>query len=267
LGTEETVANLSQADLQDYHQTHFRPDNVVISVSGRIDTATAIALVNQVLGDWQAPARPLPVLSTPTVQTTALRQAIAQDTQQSIVMLGYLAPPVRDANFSTVQDYSVLKLLNTYLGNGLSSRLFVELREKRGLAYEVSAFYTTRLDPAQFVAYMGTAPENTATALEGLQAEIDRLRVIPLTVDELQAAKNKLLGQYALGKQTNAQIAQTFGWYETLGVGIEFDRSFQAAVSETTAAAIQDVAQKYFTLPYVSLVGPGSAVDKLASST
>jgi predicted Zn-dependent peptidase len=180
-------------------------------------------------------------------------------------MLGYLAPPVRDGASSTVRDYSVLKLINTYLGNGLSSRLFVELREKRGLAYEVSAFYTTRLDPAQFVAYMGTAPENTAIALEGLQTEIDRLRVTPLTGEELQAAKNKLLGQYALGKQTNAQIAQTFGWYETLGIGIDFDTLFQKQVAETTADAVQEVAQKYLTVPYVSLVGPAGAVDKLAN--
>lgn len=265
LGTEKTVAQLSQTDLQNYHRTHFRPDNLVISLSGRINPSAAIALVNQVLGDWQAPPTPLPTLATPAVQTTPLRQAVAQDTQQSIVMLGYLAPPVRDGASSTVRDYSVLKLINTYLGNGLSSRLFVELREKRGLAYEVSAFYTTRLDPAQFVAYMGTAPENTAIALEGLQTEIDRLRVTPLTGEELQAAKNKLLGQYALGKQTNAQIAQTFGWYETLGIGIDFDTLFQKQVAETTADAVQEVAQKYLTVPYVSLVGPAGAVDKLAN--
>ncbi len=265
LGTEKTVAQLSQTDLQNYHRTHFRPDNLVISLSGRINPSAAIALVNQVLGDWQVPPTPLPTLATLAVQTTPLRQAIAQDTQQSIVMLGYLAPPVRDGASSTVRDYSVLKLLNTYLGNGLSSRLFVELREKRGLAYEVSAFYTTRLDPAQFVAYMGTAPENTAIALEGLQTEIDRLRVTPLTGEELQAAKNKLLGQYALGKQTNAQIAQTFGWYETLGIGIDFDTLFQQQVAETTADAVQDIAQKYLTVPYVSLVGPAGAVDKLAN--
>ncbi len=265
LGTEETVAKLNQSDLLGYHATHFRPDNLIISLSGRINPETAISLVNQVLGDWQPPKTALPALATPAVQTAPLRQSIAQDTQQSIVMLGYLAPPVRDAASSTVQDYSVLKLLNTYLGNGLSSRLFVELREKRGLAYEVSAFYTTRLEPAQFVAYMGTAPENTAIALEGLQTEIDRLRVTPLTEEELQAAKNKLLGQYALGKQTNAQIAQTFGWYETLGIGIEFDSLFQQQVAETTVEAIQDVAEKYLTMPYVSLVGPASAVDKLAN--
>jgi predicted Zn-dependent peptidase len=180
-----------------------------------------------------------------------------QQTQQSIVMLGYLAPSVQKA------DYTALKLLSTYLGNGLSSRLFVELREKRGLAYEVSAFYPTRQDVAPFVVYMGTAPENTAIALEGLRTEVELLCTTQLSEDSLQAAKNKLLGQYALGKQSNAQIAQIFGWYETIGLGIAFDIQFQEVVAGVTAAELQQAACQYFLEPYVSLVGPESAINAL----
>jgi predicted Zn-dependent peptidase len=98
-------------------------------------------------------------------------------------MLGYLGPSVRTA------EYAALKLLSTYLGNGLSSRLFVELREKRGLAYEVSAFYPTRLHPASFVVYMGTAPENTSIALTGLRTEVDLLSSNQLEESALQARK------------------------------------------------------------------------------
>lgn len=270
LGTEQSVAQLTQADLQRYHQTHFRPDNIIISLSGRIQVDEAIALIDKILGDWQAPACALPTLNLSPVVSSPVRKAIAQDTQQSIIMLGYLAPAVvdnsasaTDRSFSFVEDYSTLKLINSYLGNGLSSRLFVELREKRGLAYEVSAFYTTRLDTAQFVAYMGTAPENTAIALEGLQHEIDRLQTTFLSEEELQAAKNKVLGQYALGKQTNAQLAQTFGWYETLGVGLDFDHHFQDQIAATTAEQVQAVARRYLDRPYISLVGPTSAVNEL----
>ncbi|EKQ69361.1 putative Zn-dependent peptidase [Leptolyngbyaceae cyanobacterium JSC-12] len=270
LGTEYSVSQLTQEDLLDYHRTHFRPDNLVVSISGRIQPNAAIALIEKTFGDWQPPNVPLPTLQLPVIASNPIRKATAQETQQSIVMLGYLAPAVVDTSISatddvpTAHDYAVLKLINTHLGNGLSSRLFVELREKRGLAYEVSAFYTTRLDTAQFVAYMGTAPENTAIALEGLHYEIERLSTVLLTKDELQAAKNKLLGQYALGKQTNAQIAQTYGWYEALGLGIEFDRTFQSQVSAMTPAHIQATAQKYLVAPYVSLVGPASAVQELA---
>jgi predicted Zn-dependent peptidase len=160
--------------------------------------------------------------------------------------------------------YAALKLLNTYLGNGLSSRLFVELREKRGLAYDVSAFYPTRLGQSQFVAYIGTAPDNAATALEGLRFEVERLRDVLLSDDDLQAAKNKLLGQYALGKQTNAQLAQLLGWYEILGLGIEFDQQFPDLVNAVTALDAEAVAQDFFRDPAIVLLGPETAIAPLA---
>ena len=263
LGTEATVSQLTRDDLQHYHHTHFRPDNLVVSLSGRIDLDSAIALVTQFLGDWQAPATPLPTLHLPPVLPHPTQVTQPQETQQSIVMLGYLAPAVHPTPDSAPTDYAALKLINSYLGNGLSSRLFVELREKRGLAYEVSAFYPTRLETAQFVVYMGTAPDNTLTALAGLQAEVDRLKAAALELEELQAAKNKLLGQYALGKQTNAQIAQTFGWYETLGLGIEFDVEFQIRIAALSEAQLQQAAQRHLTEPYVSVVGPATAIDSL----
>ena len=274
LGTEASVEQLERTQLQRYHQTHFRPDNLVISLSGRIQPDDAIALVENVFGDWQASATPLPVLSLPAITSHPMSAAIAQETQQSIVMLGYLAPAVIQAetegdpsNRQTLQDYTALKLLSSYLGNGLSSRLFIELREKRGLAYDVSAFYPTRLHPAQFVVYMGTAPENTAIALDGLKTEVDRLRTHPFSPETLQAAKDKILGQHALGKQTNAQIAQTFGWYETVGLGIGFDTQFQERVSAVTIEETQAVADRYLVEPYISLVGPAAFVKEYIAFT
>ena len=252
LGTEASVAALSPQGLQQYHQAYFRPDNLVISLSGRITPEQAIRLISAVFGDWEIPQQPCPVsrINSPIVNPT--QQEIIQDTQQSIVMLGYLGTKVN------LQDYPVLKLISTYLGNGLSSRLFVELREKRGLAYDVSAFFPTRLDTAPFITYMGTAPTNTAIAIEGLSSEVERLTKVTLSESELQGAKNKLLGQYALGKQTNGEIAQTYGWYETLGLGIEFDQSFQTTIPPITSSQVKEVANRYLSQPYISIVKPKS---------
>jgi predicted Zn-dependent peptidase len=110
---------------------------------------------------------------------------------------------------------------------------------------------------------MGTAPENTAIAYEGLYTEAERLRSQQLSAEELQTAKNKLLGQYALGKQTNAQLAQVYGWYETLKLGIEFDEQFQQAIDNITPEMAQAAAQRYLIEPYVSLVGPSEAINAL----
>lgn len=255
LGDEVTMSSMTRADLVEFHDTYFRPDNLVISIAGRITSEKAIALVEENFGDWKKDTRKILPTNLPDIKLAPQHVLTHQNTQQSILMLGYLAPSVHSS------DYAALKLLSTYLGNGLSSRLFVELREKRGLAYEVSALYPTRLFSAAFVVYMGTAPENTKIALTELQREVDLLRTEQLEETALQSAKNKILGQYALGKQTNAQLAQLYGWYETLGLGIDFDFKFQDLITAVTSKSAQSAACNYLREPYVSLVGQKEAID------
>jgi len=266
LGTLESVAQLNRDDLQTYHQTVFRPDNLIISIAGRITVAEANAVVEKVFGDWAKPAQPMPPLELPPIVHNPQTQLTPQDTAQSIVIVGYLAPaitPSSSPSDTTPSDYAALKLLNTYLSGGLSSRLFIELREKRGLAYEVSAFYPMRLDISFFVGYIGTAPNNTATALEGLRDEIHRLTEVLLTEEELQVAKDKFLGQYALSKQTNAQLAQTFAWYEMLGLGLEYDDRLQNDIRNLTAETLRITAKRTFGQPYLSILGPESVLNSL----
>ena len=254
LGTEASVSAITRDDLVDY-QKYLRPDQMVVSIAGKISPEKAIALVEEAFGDWQSP-QPT-VITTPTPKFQPLLVTHEQDTQQAIVVIGYPAPSVHSP------DYAALKIISTYLGNGLSSRLFVELREKRGLAYEVSAFYPTRLEASQFVAYMGTASQNTGVALAGLRHECERLASETLTAEELKTCKSKLLGQYALGKQTNSQIAQVYGWYEVMGLGLEFDRQFVEAIEGVTVADVQNAAQKYFTTPAISVVGSAEALKQV----
>ncbi|HIK37930.1 MAG: insulinase family protein [Geminocystis sp.] len=251
LGTEETITNLTEAHLKSYHQKFFRPSNLVVSIAGNIDLETATAMVEEVFGDWQNPPTPPPERKKYTLLPHRDSKHIPQATQQTIIMMGYLAPEM------THPDYPVFKLLTSYLGNGLSSRLFVELREKRGLAYDVSAFYPTRVDKSLFVAYIGTGPQNSTIAQEALYNEIQRLRNVYLSEEEIKLARNKLLGQYALGKQTNAEFAQIFGWYETMGVGIEYDVLFPQLISAVTVEDIYRVANEYLRDEYlcVSIIG------------
>ena len=255
VGTEKTLGKLTRDDIQAYYQAHFHPDRTIISIAGRINAAEAIAQVTAAFGDWPSSKggeETIPALG----DRAPYRVATPQETQQAVIMLGYLTPAVHHA------DYPALKLISTYLGNGLSSRLFVELREKRGLAYDVSAIYPTRLDASHLILYIGTAAHNTAIAQEGLIREIDRLCDRRLTDPELQVAQNKLLGQYALGKQTNSQIAQLMGWYEVLGLGVAFDQTFQERCRAVTPEQIQSVAQRHLNgSPFLSLVGPKAVLS------
>ena len=104
---------------------------------------------------------------------------------------------------------------------------------------------------------MGTTPDNLQQAIAGLQGEMARLCAIQLNDQELSITKSKLLGKYALAKQTSSQMAYIYGWYETLGLGWEFDRQFTNAIDGVTTTQVQEVAQQYFSSPYyLSVVGP-----------
>lgn len=254
LGDETTMSSITRADLVEYHQTHFRPDNIVISIAGCIKAEQAEKLITKIFGDWKIPTSIKQPLNLPSIIISPKPCIKPLNTQQSIIMLGYLGPSVNNP------EYAALKLLSSYLGNGLSSRLFVELREKQGLAYDVSAIYSTRLFPAAFIVYIGTAPENTKIAVQGLRHEVELLCNTELSEAALQTAKNKIIGQYALGKQTNGHIAQIYGWYEILGLGIEFDQQFPELINNVTATEAITSARKYLQTPYLSIVGPEEAI-------
>ena len=249
-GTIESVSALRRSDLQAFHRTYFRPDNLVISIAGRMDVEGCLKQVEQAFGGWEVPSDPLTFPTFVPPQAEPQHLYLDKGRNQSIVIVGYLTIAIEDP------AYVALKLLSSYLGNGMSSRLFTELREKQALAYEVSAVFPTRLHPALFAAYLGTAPQNQTRALDSLQQEVDRLREVPLSEADLHTAKSKLLGQYALGKQTNGQLAQLFGWYEILGLGVEFDQHFAAQVQALTASDLQGVAEQYLHSPSSSIVGP-----------
>jgi len=263
MGTTETLHQLGRYELVRCHETYFRPDNLVVTIVGKISLDRAIALVEEGMGDWQSPPYPFPFIEQPTITPQPHHLTTIQHTHQAVIILGYLGASVQQPQLPHSSDYAALKLLSTYLGNGLSSRLFVELREKRGLAYDVSALYPSRVDPSLFTVYIGTDPSNTEAAITGLWQEVDRLWQSPLTDVEIQTVKNKLLGQYALGKQSNSQIAQLLGWYEIMGLGVEFDDEFKQDISLVTSSKALEVAERYLTRPYISLVGPDSSVSSL----
>jgi zinc protease len=250
LGVTDDVMNITRQELVEFHQLYFRPDLVTISIAGNVNLAVVEQLIDEIFIDWFLPASPAPAITVHLIAAPAQRQTLAKDTKQSIVMLGHLSVAATDP------DYFALRAIDSYLGSGLSSRLFVELREKRGLAYEVASVFSTKVDRAIFAVYMGTANEKVSMAINGLQGELARLCVARLSAEELADTKTKLLGKYALSKQTNGQLAYIYGWYESLGLGWDFDQTLSKSIEALTTTQIEDVAVKYFDRPYhLSIVG------------
>lgn len=165
-----------------------------------------------------------------------------QDINQAHIIKGWLAPTYGEI------DYPAIILLNIILGaSGLSSRLFSELRDKRGLAYVVRSSYETYKLAGNFMIYIATEPKNIEISLKGFNEEIEKIRTIPVSEEELGNAKTNIIGKYEFLKETNMQQACTFAKYGVLGLGFNYSDDIQEQIQTVTSERILKAAQKYFT--------------------
>jgi predicted Zn-dependent peptidase len=228
---------------------------MVVSAVGNFDPKTLQNYLNSLYPACSNCERS--VISTPAVPSLTQSKTVTQQKPKlsaTWIAQGWLVPPIRNQ-----KDYVTLKVLNSLLGTGMSSRLFVDLREKQGLAYVVGSMYPTREEQSRFVAYIGTDPGNITRVQNGFIQEIQRLQKELVPATELSEAKSKLIGSFALGHDSNLNQAYYLGLYEIIGAGYEFDEQYAKLIEEITPQDVQRVAQTYFSGPSVtSLVQPSS---------
>jgi zinc protease len=250
---EANLEKITRQDLLDYYHLYFEPQNMVASVVGIFDPNTVQNYLSSLYPECKS--CPKSAVEIPPVPKLAKDEVITEEKPQlSAVWMaqGWLVPPI-----SAKKDYATLKVINSLIGTGMSSRLFVDLREKQGLAYVVGSMYPSREQESRFVIYIGTDPANTDKVRAGFTQEIKRLQTEPVSATELAEAKSKLIGSFALAHDTNINKAFYLGLYETLGAGYEFDATYPNLVEQVTAADIQRVSQTLLATPSVlSLVKP-----------
>jgi len=147
-----------------------------------------------------------------------------------------------------------MTVMNTILGGGgLSSRLFVELRDRQGLAYSVRSQYITMRLTGEFVVAIGTSPENIARARLGFAEQIARLQQEPITPDELDFAHGWLAGAFVLGQETNSQYCLDMAINHINGLSPDYSERLQRRTREVTIPDVQVVAQS-ITPPSVTAI-------------
>jgi zinc protease len=251
-GRRESVARIDRAALQAHYASIYRPDRMVLAVSGHVSADRVVRAAERL---FRLPAR----ASTPaasalgTATPAAERRVVERPVQQAQVLVGYLTPPL------THPDYPPLRVLATVLGGGMAGRLFTELRDRRGLAYSVGVLTTFRTGPSFFVTYMGTAPSSAEAAEAGVLAEIERIRGEQVTERELARAKAYLLGNLAMDRRTNARHAWYLAFFEVTGTGWDFPERYARAVEAVTAADVARVAGQYLVRPTVVVLQPSKA--------
>jgi predicted Zn-dependent peptidase len=240
LGTPESLRRIDHAALVAHYRAYYRPERMVLSVSGQVPAEDVVAAARRLFGGMPTgggaadPTLPAPV-------PAGKRLLIEQPAQQTQIVVGSIAPAMDHA------DHAAVKVLSTVLGGGMAGRLFVELRDRRGLAYTATSFYESVKEPGALILYLGSAPENAAKAEEGLRQEIDRIRRDRVGDDELRRAKNYLLGRYEMDRRTNERLAWYTGFYTVAGVGPDYPARYRRAVEAVTAADVQRVAGTYLT--------------------
>lgn len=181
---------------------------------------------------------------SPVVQERA--ELTKADANQTQILQGWHVPTIGS------EEYPVLMLLNIILGaSGLSSRLFLELREKKGLAYTVRTSYETHAKSAVFNIYIGTAPINLQTSIDGFKEEIEKIKTIPVGEEELNNAKNNLIGKQQFLSETNSQQANIMAYYSIMGKPFSYRKELIEKIMKVTSDDIQKCANKYFTDDFV----------------
>jgi predicted Zn-dependent peptidase len=188
---------------------------------------------------------------TPSSQRWA---ALELDTEQLVLMLGVATVPLGHA------DALALRLLQAHLGLGMSSRLFVTMREQRGLAYDVGVHLPARCGPAPYVMHLSTSADRAEEATRCLLDEWARLLHTPLTPEEWGLALAKFRGQEAMGRQTCGQMAERLALLLGHGLPTDFVERTAGQAATLTPEDLQAAARRWLPAPCLSLVGPATAL-------
>jgi predicted Zn-dependent peptidase len=255
LGTEESIRNLNREKIMHYLEQHYAPDNLVIAVAGKIKHEDVLNKLNTVYSEFKRGARRV-LEGTPTGQT--VHKMITKETEQMHLVMGVQGLGQDD------DDMYPMHIVNNILGGGLSSRLFQEIREQRGLAYSVFSYHSTYVDSGLFAIYAGTTPSNSQEVVECILAEILDLKNNGITADELERTKAQIKGGLYLGLESASSRMSRLGKTELTYNRVISPEDVVEKLERVTLEDVKQVMNRLWKKDKISLVmmGPsGHEVD------
>jgi predicted Zn-dependent peptidase len=250
-GSKENVSILGRESLTAYLEHYYRPGSTVISVAGNVEHEAVVGKIAALLGDW-ATGEAASYRAAENDQAEPRLRIHHKETEQAHLCLSVPGIP-RDH-----PDRFKLRLLNTLLGEGMSSRLFTEIREKRGLAYNIYSYVSGMHDTGAVGVYAGVDPRRIGDAIGAVLAEWDRLRQESVPANELTRAKEFSKGRLLLQMEDSFSVAAWCGRQEVLSPEVLTVDEVIEAIEAVTAADVQQVAQDLFLRERLNLavVGP-----------
>jgi len=259
--TAETVEAVSRADMVRFHARYFKPNETVLAVSGDFERGEMLRLLEQTLGGWPEGAVTYPELPPYNPDPTPRVYHAQKDLGQSIVLMG------RPSVYAYGPDYAVMDVANAVLGGGgFSSRIFTEVRTKRGLAYSAGSQLEQGFAyPGTLLVYAFTRTDATGQVIELLQAEMRKMRERPVTEAEIEVQKSNILNGAVFRFTSPAAIVQrTARATEVLGLPEGYYDRYTQQVEGVTPAEVLRVARQEFRPEemLVMVVGDAAQFDR-----
>lgn len=254
LGNRTTVGGFESADMREYHDTHYTTGNLVVAASGNVSHEQLVELSKRFLSGMKTGTRQHRAFAAE--QHRVQLSCLQKDTEQAHVLMGYPAFDTNDPR------RFALGILDTALGGGMSSRLFQEIREKRGLVYSV--YTTTQLfeDAGVFAAYAGTRPDNVREVLDVMQKEFALAAAKGITQEELDRARELICGNFVFSMESTRAHMTRLGRLFVLGLEV---RSPEQTLEDYRCVTLQQVNEVAGDLlsqqPTVAVVSPHSQGD------
>jgi predicted Zn-dependent peptidase len=255
-GTEESVTPMTRNQINGFYRRRYTAPHIVIAAAGNLEHATVVRLVRKALAGTvldSEPAEPAgPRAGAKRVRTQAPHTVVRnRDTEQAHVVLGGVGIGRRD------ERRFALGVLNNVLGGGMSSRLFQEIREKRGLAYSVYSYASQYADAGLFGVYAGCAPGKVEEVLDLTRTELARVAADGITTEELGRGKGMVKGAYVLGLEDTGSRMSRLAKSELLHGDLMSVDDLLARVDAVTADEVNAVAAAFLAQPMsLAVVGP-----------
>ena len=258
-GTRDSINAITRDQLLDYFNNHYSPTNTVVSVAGAIDHDQVVEALDSRINGW-LPTEPRTFAPAPGPQHAPRMHVDYRKIEQVQLNLAVRGLPVNHP------DRYALDLLNVVLGDGMSSRLFVELRENRGLAYSVFSYNNHYIDCGSLCVAAGTDPSRTAETLSGIMNELQKIKD-DITEEEIEKSKELVKGRLLLRTEDTRSVAGWFGAQEIVTGQVLMVDDVVKRVDAVTLEDVRRVAQTLLRTENLNLavVGPTRARKGLQS--
>lgn len=248
---EKTLPNVEKSDIINYYNNAMATQNIVISVNGDVDNKVMINKFSQIFENKKGNKFEYSSVNNliPDLKISKTAQKVIPNQQTAWLIFAWQTDGIMKE-----KDFATLQIINTILGSGMSSRLFKNVRDQEGLAYQLGSNYSPNVLKGSFMVYIGTNPSTLNIAKSKLLEEVFNFKTKFVSNKELQEAKDQLLGRYLIALETNLEKASALGWYEASGRGYKFKDDYTKLINSVTVSDIVDVANRYFTDVYVTSI-------------